>query len=338
MRVAHASSLRKPARRAGITAREPKRCAMISRLCSCVALVALLFSGPATAQTLAPIHVATIPIDSGSEAFYAKDTGIFEKNGLDATVQPITNGPAIIAGVVGGAIDVGFSNLVSLEAAYKKGVPIVLIAAAGLYLDSAPTTLLMVDKDSTVKTGKDLDDKIIATNGLKNIGQYAPAAWVDQNGGDSSTVKFVEMPFPEMAGALAQHRIDAAIIAEPTLSDAKATTRVLGKPYSAIGKEYLIGAWFASAAWAKAHPDLVAKFAASMHDTAVWANANQPKSAEILAKYATIDPAVAAKMTRAKFAETLTPALVQPTIDITAKYKGIDAPFPAQTMIYQAPR
>jgi NitT/TauT family transport system substrate-binding protein len=311
---------------------------MFHRVFTCVALVALLVSGPAVAQTLAPIHVATIPIDSGSEAFYAKDTGIFEKNGLDATVQPITNGPAIIAGVVGGAIDVGFSNLVSLEAAYKKGVPIVLIAAAGLYLDNAPTTLLMVDKDSTVKTGKDLDGKIIATNGLKNIGQYAPAAWVDQNGGDSSTVKFVEMPFPEMAGALAQHRIDAAIIAEPTLSDAKTTTRVLGKPYSAIGKEYLIGAWFASAAWAKAHPDLVAKFAASMRDTAIWANANQAKSAEILATYATIDPAVAAKMTRAKFAETLTPALVQPTIDITAKYKGMDAPFPAQEMIYQATR
>jgi NitT/TauT family transport system substrate-binding protein len=311
---------------------------MLQRLLSFVALCALLLAAPAGAQTLQPIHVATIPIDSGSQAFYAKDAGFFEKNGLDATVQPIPNGPAIIAGVVGGTIDVGFSNLVSLEAAYKKGVPIVLIAAAGLYIDSAPTTLLMVDDSSTIKTGKDLDDKIIATNGLKNIGQYAPAAWVDANGGDSSTVKFVEMPFPEMAGALAQHRIDAAIIAEPTLSDAKATTRVLGKPYSAIGKEYLIGAWFASATWAKAHPDLVAKFAAAMHDTAVWANANPAKSAAILAKYATIDPAVAAKMTRAKFAEALTPALVQPTIDITAKYKGIDAPFPAQEMIYTPAR
>jgi NitT/TauT family transport system substrate-binding protein len=303
-----------------------------------VAALALLVAGPAGAQTSAAIHVATIPIDSGSEAFYAKDAGFFAKSGLDATVESIPNGPAIISGVTGGSIDVGFSNLVSLEAAYKKGVPIVLIAAAGLYIDSAPTTLLMVDKDSTVKTGKDLNDKIIATNGLKNIGQYAPAAWVDQNGGDSTTVKFVEMPFPEMAGALAQHRIDAAIIAEPTLSDAKTTTRVLGKPYSAIGKEYLIGAWFANANWAKAHPDLIAKFVAAMHDTALWANANQAKSAEILAKYATIDPAVAAKMTRAKFAESLTPALVQPTIDITAKYKGMDAPFPAQDMIYQASR
>jgi NitT/TauT family transport system substrate-binding protein len=311
---------------------------MLVRHLAALAVLVFALAGSAVAQTPAPIHVATIPIDSGSEAFYAKDAGFFEKNGLDATVQPITNGPAIIAGVVGGAIDVGFSNLVSLEAAYKKGVPIVLIAAAGLYLDAAPTTLLMADDGSAIKTGKDLDGKIIATNGLKNIGQYAPAAWVDQNGGDSSTVKFVEMPFPEMAGALAQHRIDAAIIAEPTLSDARTTTRVLGKPYSAIGKEYLIGAWFASAAWAKAHPDLVARFAASMRDTAVWANANQAKSAAILAKYATIDPAVAAKMTRAKFAEALTPALVQPTIDITAKYKGIDASFPAQEMIYQAAR
>jgi NitT/TauT family transport system substrate-binding protein len=301
-------------------------------------LAVLVLALPAGAQTKPAIHVATIPIDSGSQAFYAKDGGFFAKEGLDATVDSITAGPAIISGVVGGTIDIGFSNLVSLETAYKRGVPIVLIAAAGLYLDSAPTTLLMVDKSSTAKTGKDLTDKIIATNGLKNIGQYAPAAWVDQTGGDSATVKFVEMPFPEMAGALAAHRIDAAIIAEPTLSDAKATTRVLGKPYSAIGNEYLIGAWFTTAAWAKAHPDLVARFVAAMHDAAVWANANQSKSAEILAKYATIDPSVAAKMTRAKFAETLTPALVQPTIDIAAKYKAFDASFPAQDMIYQAAR
>ncbi len=298
----------------------------------------LLLGSPVLAQTRPSVNVATIPIDSGSQAFYAKDAGFFEKAGLDAKVESITSGPAIIAGVASGAIDIGFSNLVSLETAYKRGVSIVVIAAAGLYLDSAPTTLLMVDKSSAVKTGKDLNGKIVATNGLKNIGQFAPAAWIDKNGGDSATVKFVEMPFPEMAGALAAHRIDAAIIAEPTLSDAKATTRVLGKAYSAVADQFLIGSWFASATWAKAHPDLVARFITAMRDSAVWANANQTKSADILAKYAQIDPKAAATMTRARFAENLTPALVQPTIDVTAKYKAIDAAFPAQEIIYQPTR
>jgi NitT/TauT family transport system substrate-binding protein len=308
------------------------------RRCFVLISALALIAAPALAQSKAAIHIATIPIDSGSQAYYAKDAGFFDKAGLDAKVDSISSGPAIIAGVVSGAVDIGFSNLVSLETAYKRGQPIILIAAAGLYEDSAPTTLLMVDKSSTAKTGKDLNGKVVATNGLKNIGQFGPAAWIDKNGGDASSVKFVEMPFPEMAGALAQHRIDAAIIAEPTLSDAKTTTRVLGKAYSAIGDSFLIGSWFTTVAWAKAHPDLVAKFASAMRDSAAWANANQPKSAEILAKYATIDPKVAATMTRARFAEQLTPALVQPTIDVAAKYKVIDAPFPAQEIIYQAPR
>jgi NitT/TauT family transport system substrate-binding protein len=307
---------------------------MFQRVIALIAVAGLLVASPALAQTRQPIHVVTIPIDSGSQAFYAKDGGFFDKAGLDAKVDTITSGPAIIAAVLGGSDDVGFSNLVSLETAYKRGQPIVLIAAAGLFVESAPTTLLMVDKSATIKTGKDLDGKIVATNGLKNIGQFAPAAWIDKNGGDSSTVKFVEMPFPEMAGALAQHRIDAAIIAEPTLSDAKTTTRVLGNAYAAIGDTYLIGAWFTTAAWAKAHPDLVARFVQAMRDSAAWANANPAKSAVILSKYATIDPKVAAGMTRARFAETLTPALVQPTIDVSAKYKAFDAPFPAQEMIY----
>ena len=307
-----------------------------------VAICAAVFlagsSVPSVAQVRPVIHIATIPIDSGSQAFYADAMGFFAKNGLDVKIDRISNGPAIAAGVASGALDIGFSNLVSLETAYKRGVPITLIAAAGLYLDSAPTTLLVVDKTSPMKTAKDLNGKIIATNGLKNIGQFAPEAWIDKNGGDSTTVKFVEMPFTEMAGALATHRIDAAIMAEPALTEARPTTRVIGKAYSAVGNEYLIGSWFATSTWAKAHPDLVQRFDAAMRDAAIWANKNQAKSAEILAKYAEMDARTVATMTRSRFAEALTPALVQPTIDLSAKYHAFDAPFPAQEFIFQPAR
>lgn len=313
---------------------------MLKRLLFAILGAALILAGsvPSTAQSRAAIHMATIPIDSGSQPFYAADLGFFAKNGLDVKIDKISNGPAIAAAVVSGALDVGFSNLPSIESAYKKGIPLTVIAAAGLYSDDAPTSLLMVDKNSPAKTAKDLNGKTIATNGLKNIGEYAPDAWLDKNGGDSTTVKYVEMPFPEMAGALAQHRIDAAIIAEPALTKAKATARVIGKAYSAIGDEYLIGAFFSTTAWAKVHPDLVARFAASMRDAAVWANNNQLKSADVLAKYASIDAKTAATMTRSKFAEALTPALVQPTIDVSAKYKAFEGSFPAQELIFQPGR
>jgi hypothetical protein len=53
----------------------------------------------------------------------------------------------------------------------------------------------------------------------------------------------------------------------------------------------------------------------------------------VFAKYTKMDPAAAAKMTHSHFATQLTPALLQPLIDVSAKYAGFKV-FPAQELIY----
>jgi len=73
------------------------------------------------AQTLAPLKIATTPTDIGSQVFYAQDQGFFKTAGLDAQVQVISNGGAIIAAVSGGSVDVAQSNVVSLAAAHQHG-------------------------------------------------------------------------------------------------------------------------------------------------------------------------------------------------------------------------
>jgi NitT/TauT family transport system substrate-binding protein len=301
------------------------------------ALLAVVLAGLPSAGRAqdSVLKVATIPIDTGAEAFYALDQGFFKKAGLDVSIERITNGPAIAAAVASGAVDVGFSNLVSLAIAYKKGVPITLIAAAGMYSAKAPTTTCVVALNSTIKSAKDLNGKVFATNGLKNIGEFAPRAWIDKNGGDSSTVKFVEMPFPDMAGALSQGRIDAAVMAEPTMTESKSQSRFLSNCYDGIGSNYMIGAYFATTSWAATHPDLVRKFQAAMRDTAIWANKNPQLSAVILARESKMNPEIAAKMYRAVYPERLDAAAIQPVLDVTAKYGALPASFPATDMMYQ---
>jgi NitT/TauT family transport system substrate-binding protein len=141
------------------------------------------------------------------------------------------------------------------------------------------------------------------------------------------------MPFPDMPGALVAGRIDAAVIAEPELSAAlaKGDVRVLADCYDGIAKEFLIGAWFTTGAWAKAHPDLVKRFAKAMAQTAAWANKNQAASGELVTKYTKIvfEPG----MKRTIFAEKLDPAMVQPLIDGSAKYGIIKTAFPANDII-----
>lgn len=288
---------------------------------------------PLRVRAAETIRFATIPIDTGAQAYYAEAQHHFAKAGLDGKVQSIPNGAAITAAVVGGSIEVGFSNLLSLALAHERGIPITLIAPAGLYISKAPTSVLMVPKDSPAKDARSLNGKTIAVNGLKNITQLAVQAWMDKNGGDSKTANFTEMPFADMPLALSSHRVDGALVAEPSVTEAKNGARILAKPYDAIGSEFLIAGWFTSQKWASAHPDLVKKVVAAMRDSAVWANKNAPASAEILASATKIEASTLRTMVRSVYAEKLEPSAIQPLIDLAARYGILKAAFPAQDLI-----
>jgi NitT/TauT family transport system substrate-binding protein len=298
---------------------------------------ALLVSAtsPGRAQTNT-MTVVTPPVDSAAEVFYAKDMGFFAKQGLDVEIQPGTNGSAMASAVSSDAVDVGYSDLVTLAKAYLKGIPFVAIAPAALWTSAAPVAGLVVIANSPIKKAKDLNGKVIAIPGLATLAEYSPRAWIDQNGGDSSSVKFIEMPYAAMPAALTAGRIDAAYITEPFLAVVKKDIRVLGYAHNAVAKQFLQSAWFTTPQWAKDHADLVRRFAAAIRETALWANrkSNQAKSAEILAKYSKTDLSVISSMERATFAEQLTGELIQPAIDVSAKY-GKFVPFPAELLIYR---
>jgi NitT/TauT family transport system substrate-binding protein len=290
---------------------------------------------PVAAQSAIPLRIATIPSDAGAEPFFGIERGFFAKAGLDVHLDAQSSGPVIAAAVAGGTLDVGFSNTISIATAHKRGLPFTFIAPASVYVSAAPTSALMVRKDSSLRTARDFNGKTIGANALKNIAQYAPSAWIDRNGGDSSTLRFLELPVDEMAAALEQGRIDGAMMPEPQISEASATCRMFAKVYDALGDGFMIAGWFASSTWADTHPDAVRRFATAMRETAAWANRNQDASLAILVKYTKLDPRIAPHVVRARFAETLTPQILQPSVDLVARYKLVDAAYPAQELIYR---
>jgi NitT/TauT family transport system substrate-binding protein len=291
-------------------------------------LAAFALVAPARTQTLTTVHVMTVPIDAGAEVYYAKELGFFAKAGLDVDIQPAANGGAAAAAVAGNAIDIGYADMVSIASGYGRGVPFVVVAPAAIHDAAMPTNQLVVAANSPIRTAKDL---------LGTISGYAPRAWIEANGGDLATVKFVELPFPSMQPALDAGRIDAANIAEPFLNAAAKTDRVIASPYDAVAKTFLISAFFTSSSWAKEHPDVVNRFVSALRETALWAHTNHAKSLEILLKYAKIDPALAGGMVRVKYGERLDPALMQPVINVAAKYSKFAA-FKADDITYKGGR
>src|ERR1700761_5659835 len=87
-----------------------------------------LGSGMLGAQTMPHVRVAALAIDVGALSYFAQQQGFFKKHGLDVEIITGTNGAAIAAAVVGGAIDIGDSNTTSIATGHERGVPFVLIA------------------------------------------------------------------------------------------------------------------------------------------------------------------------------------------------------------------
>jgi NitT/TauT family transport system substrate-binding protein len=310
------------------------------RLLAVLAAVLVLATAPAirsAAADLATINLIQLPADNSAEVYYAQDLGYFKDAGLDVHITPMTNSGAIIAALAGGAGDIGNSAIGSAADARVKGIAVKFIAPAGLVVAARPTSLLVVPEDSPIHTAADLTGKLVAVSGLADLTYYSTRNWIDQNGGNSAAVKYIELPLPAMAAALAAHRVDAAFDIEPFLAESAGQWRELGNANGAIASRFLGTAWLASETWIDAHPDVAARFATVMRRTAIWANAHHAESGAILAKYTKIPLDVVQKMNRNEYALTLEPKMLQRPIDVAAKYGGKQA-IPASELIWTVPK
>jgi NitT/TauT family transport system substrate-binding protein len=283
------------------------------------------------------IRIAAVPFDLTAQPFYCDQLGLFKKYGLNVVLDSFTtNGAVIASSVASGAMDIGVSNLVSLATAHGKNLPFVIIAPSGLYSYKSPADALMVPATSTIDNAKDFNGKTIASNGLKNINEFAVRAWIDQHGGDSSTVKFVEIGPGAQGAAMSQGRVDAACVSEPYVELIKSSkeARVFSNCYDAIAPTFITSGFFTTMEWARSHPDFVRKFQQAMRESAAWANANPNKSAVILADASKVRLDVILKMYRAVYTDKLDAKLMQPVIDVSAKYGGLTR-FSAEELFYR---
>jgi len=309
-----------------------KRAAFASLVAGAAAAPAVALAQ--TAPTV--IRLGTAPVESYALAYYAVERGFFKAANLDVQIQTFSGGGGVMTAAAGGALDMGCANVGAQANAYMRSLPFAMIAGGGNYSTNSPTTVLAVAKNSPLKTAKDLNGKTIGCSTLNDLQQVSVMKWVDTNGGDSSTLKFLEIPVPEMAPALVAGRIDGACELEPSLTYAKNDIRVFGKCYDAIAKTLTITTHFANTAWLDAHPAAAHAFIGAMRAAAQWANKNPAASATILERVSQIPAATVGVMNRVVFAESLEASTIQPVIDATAQYKFIPKTFNVTEMFWKS--
>ena len=245
------------------------------------------------------ISVAVIPIADCAPIYLGKAKGFFAKQNLDVELSTQGGGAAIIPGVLSGQLQFGFSNVPSLLIAQTKGLKFVGIApgVASTGVAGKDFCATLVPSDSPIKTAKDLAGKTVAVNNLNNIGQVAIRAGVKAAGGDPNSVKYLEVPFPDMPAALAAKRIEAGWMVEPFVTIAQSRgNKVIDWPFVAIAPKAEIAVYFASVQYVDKNADVVKRFKAAINESLAYANAHADEVRQIIPTYTRISADIAGKI------------------------------------------
>jgi NitT/TauT family transport system substrate-binding protein len=297
-----------------------------------LALVLIAVGAPAGAQTLTTVRVASPAVSVTGNLFYAIDLGYFKDAGLDVQVTQLPSGSSVTAAVMGGAVEVGSSNLLPIAEAFQSGAPLELVAPSGGNSIKSPIDAIVVPTNSTIKTAKDLNGTTMVTSALLNILEIQVSAWMDKHGGDWKSVKWIEAPPPQEGALVATGKADAGTITDPFLSAALATggIKLLAYTGSEVAPLVIEGGYFCSKDYAGAHADVIAKFTEAILKAGRWANTHPEQAFAIMEKYSK----QTSKATgTAVYPDSFHARDLQPLLDAALKYGALKGPVNASELV-----
>jgi NitT/TauT family transport system substrate-binding protein len=289
-----------------------------------------LFAQPAmtTIRVSSPAGASVVPL------VYAMRAGLFERAGIDLQYTKVPTGAVAASALAGGAIDIAVSAVLVIISGHAHGVPFTIIAPTESWLPSSDGGLL-VNTSSPLRVARDFNGKTIAVQAVNDINVVAMKAWMDQNGGDSSSLKFIELPQLAAPAALEQGRIDGITVANPafTIATSDGKARLVDNIYTSIAPRLLVGAYFSTTDWVSHNRDAAARFARVIADASLYVNAHSDEATGYVADFTGLDRGLLTKMRRTAQPTVVHAAELQPFIDAAAKYKIIDTSFPANDII-----
>ena len=199
-------------------------------------LAACSSDSPSQSPTTAGADATTAPADDGDTApqavtigaltisetaplWAAVEAGIFTEHGLDVTVQPIQGGAQAMPALINGDIDFSIGQPFGAMRASLQGLDVKIIANYAQSLtEGDDINSVVVGAGSAITSPADLAGKKVSVNSIGAAGDLTIRAAVEADGGDPSSIEFVEVAFPDAQAQLDAGNIDAAWVPEPFVS------------------------------------------------------------------------------------------------------------------------
>jgi ABC-type nitrate/sulfonate/bicarbonate transport system substrate-binding protein len=171
----------------------------------------LLFPLTTHAQKREKIRLAYPTLSASQAPFWiAKDTGIFEKEGLEADISYVKGGATIVQGMLAGDIQAGYVGGPPVISAIAEGASIAIVAVPENRLG-----YVLVARQP-ISDPKELQSKTFAIAQLGDSSDVATRLALEKVGVDPSKTTILQVGgSPDRITALRAGRVDAAILSGP---------------------------------------------------------------------------------------------------------------------------
>ncbi len=267
--------------------------------------------------------------------FIAKENGYFDANGLDVDLVSLAGTAVLVPSIVSGAIQVGTAPPPVLVQSAKAGLD--LVALTGITeLDPGARDSAIVRRPSVaIAVPMDLKGKRIAVSTIGSISQILLEDWLNREGVPPGGVNYVEIPFNQMSNILRQGTIDAALLTEPFLGRAVASGDGVAQFYFMAEEPAGVVATsnIASRAWARSHPDIVARFRKSIAAAERFSNEKPDAAKQIIGKWLKLSPELMRATSLPKAHAGITASDLEWWVNVMRPQGLIDGDVKAGTMI-----
>ncbi|MFC4854282.1 ABC transporter substrate-binding protein [Actinophytocola glycyrrhizae] len=303
-------------------------------------------SGDNTTAASGPLEKTTLKVGvmigidcSGAQLALLNDT--FKEEGLTIEATTIQSGALAIPSLAGGEFDITFGNWVSFIKAQQAGIVDMKFISESYLSTPNSNFSVIAAKDSPINSPKDLEGKRIAVNAKGNINELLLRAVLDANDVDFNKIKdgLVEMPFPNMAAAIKNGRIDAAATIDPFVTAAQkeiGAKIVFDMTGAGPTENFPLSGFATKKEFADQNPNTIAAFQRALLKGQQLA-ADRSKVEEALPKFAKMDPQTAAIVKIGQFPTTIDPKRIQRVADLLVTYEMLPKKLEIEPLVVPIP-
>lgn len=285
------------------------------------------------------LRIAAVPAMDSAGLYIAQQRGFFAQEGLHVTILPAISSADVIKQQLQGQWDItagAYPSYILADEQNKKANLKVLVAGSTM----APNVQeVVVPAGSHITKMSQLVGKTITLNALNNIGQLLVTSMLNDSAVPNAKVHFNVQSFPAMGPLLAQHKLTAAWLPEPFISEyeEKYGVEPLADANQGAAENLPIEGYVVTQSWLNKYPHTAEAFKIAMEKAQAVAASNLNAVQKAMTSFAGVPQLSASVLPSPGFPTDTQAGPLQRVVTLMVNFGLMNQGYNAQNLIAKIP-